>query len=38
MDCWHSSAMTTEVRPSGAGIDCNDAPALRATPVGGGAR
>ena len=38
MDSWHSSAMTIEVRPSGAGTDGNDAPALRATPVSGGAR
>jgi hypothetical protein len=38
MDSWHSSAITTGVRPNGAGSDCHDAPALRAMSVGGGAR
>ena len=38
MDSWPSSATTTEVRPNGAEIDGNDAPALRATSVGGDAR
>ncbi len=38
MDCWQPSAMTTGVRPNGAGTNCNDARAPREKSVGGGAR